>query len=71
MDPRDQLYGSPELLLASKEVLLIPEVSYITRLGETKLRELRESGELPAKKEGRSVRYRTTVVLIYLGKNDK
>jgi hypothetical protein len=66
-DPRDALYGSPELLMASREVLTIPEVSYITRIGDTKLREMRESEELPAEKVGRLVRYRTVVVRKFLG----
>jgi hypothetical protein len=66
-DPRDALYGSPESLMASREVLMIPEVSYITRIGDTKLREMRKSGELPAEKVGRLVRYRTAVVRDFLG----
>lgn len=65
VDPRDAIYGSPELLLSAREWLTIPEVSYILRLGDTKLREMRDSKELPAEKFGRSVRYHVAVIRAY------
>ena len=60
VDPRDAIYGSPALLLSAREWLTIPEVCYILRLGETKLRDLRR--EIPAVKRGRSVWYHVSVI---------
>lgn len=67
MDTRDEIYGSPELLLACKALLTIPEVCYILRIGETSLRALRKAGVLvPQDSRLRSVRYRTIDVQAHL-----
>ena len=62
VDPRDAIYGSPELLLSAREWLTIPEVCYILRIGDTKLREMRDPEEFPAVKRGRSVRYHVSTI---------
>ena len=67
LDPRDEIYGSPELLMSRKALLTIPEVCYILRIGETSLRVLRRARLLvPQDSKLRSVRYRTVDVQAHL-----
>lgn len=67
LDPRDEIYGSPELLMRRKALLTIPEVCYILRIGETSLRALRKARVLvPQDSKLRSVRYRTVDVQAHL-----
>lgn len=67
LDPRDEIYGSPELLMSRKALLTIPEVCYILRIGETSLRVLRRAKLLvPQDSKLRSVRYRTVDVQAHL-----
>lgn len=67
LDPRDEIYGSPELLMSRKALLTIPEVCYILRIGETSLRALRRARLLvPQDSKLRSVRYRTVDVQAHL-----